>query len=113
MVEHILAHPEAHPIQSEPSDALASLIRRKIRVIGTMTAIYMTNYIGLTLLAGFCPVIMSAHLLGPVNVGFVLIGANYLLSWILAIAYVRAARRHFDPSAARIRFALQAGGKAS
>jgi len=113
MVEHILVYPEARLIESEQSDALAALIRRKIQIIGVMTAIYMTSYIGLTLLAGFFRDIMAAHLLGPVNVGFVLIAANYLLSWILAIAYVRAASRHFDPAAARIRFALQVGGRAS
>jgi uncharacterized membrane protein (DUF485 family) len=113
MVEHILAYPETRPIELAPSEALALLVRRKLRVIGVMTAIYMTSYIGLTLLAGFFRGAMTVHALGPINVGFVLIAANYLLSWILAIAYVRVAHRHFDPLAADIRTILQAGGRAS
>jgi uncharacterized membrane protein (DUF485 family) len=111
MVEHILAHPETRPIELPPGDALASLVRHKVRVIGVMTAIYMTSYIGLTLLAGFFRDAMTAHLLGPINVGFVLIAANYLLSWLLAVTYVRFAGRHFDPAAASIRAALQTGNR--
>jgi len=111
MVEHIPAYTETRQIESAPGDALASLVRHKIRVIGGMTAIYMTSYIGLTLLVGFFRDAMTAHLLGPVNIGFVLIAANYLLSWLLAIAYVRVAGRHFDPPAARIRAALQTGSR--
>ena len=113
MVEHILAYPDARPVERAPGDALALLVRHKFRIIGIMTAIYMTSYIGLTLLAGFFRDAMAVHLLGPVNVGFVLIAVNYLLSWILAIAYVRIAARHFDPLASHIRASSQAGDSVS
>ena len=40
-------------------------------------------------------------MIGSVNLGFMLIGLNYLLSWILAIVYGRVAAAKFDPLAAR------------
>jgi uncharacterized membrane protein (DUF485 family) len=39
--------------------------------------------------------------IGSVNLGFVLIAFNYLLSWVLAIVYGRIAAGRFDPLAAR------------
>ena len=44
---------------------------------------------------------MCTKVIGSVNVGFVLIAFNYLLSWVLAIVYQRIAADKFDPLAAR------------
>jgi uncharacterized membrane protein (DUF485 family) len=64
--------------------------------------VYMVSYVGLTILAGFAREILSASAIGPVNLGFVLIAANYVIAWGLALIYVRVANRHFDPLADRI-----------
>ena len=66
-----------------------------------MTTIFMVGYIGLTILAGFARDLMGTKVIGSVNLGFVLIALNYLLSWILAIVYGRIAAARFDPLAAR------------
>ena len=66
-----------------------------------MTVIFMVGYIGLTILAGFAKDLMGTKVIGSVNLGFVLIAFNYLLSWVLAIAYGRIAASKFDPVAAR------------
>jgi uncharacterized membrane protein (DUF485 family) len=107
MAEHALPIDESSLQRLDSNGDLAALVDRKFRVIGAMTLIYMTSYIGLTVLAGFSRQLMSERALGPVNVGFLLIAANYALSWILALTYVRVANSTFDPVAARIAAAIR------
>ena len=45
--------------------------------------------------------LVGMKVIGSVNLGFVLIALNYLLSWLLAILYGRIAHSRFDPLAAR------------
>ncbi|MBX9710612.1 MAG: DUF485 domain-containing protein, partial [Xanthobacteraceae bacterium] len=63
--------------------------------------IYMVSFIGLTLLADFAKDIVGTRVFGAVNLGFVLIAFNYLLSWTLALVYVRIANDRLDPLAAK------------
>jgi len=35
--------------------------------------------------------------LGPINLGFVLIGGNYLMSWLIAVVYARISASAHDP----------------
>ena len=77
------------------------LIAEKFAVLLPMTVIFMVSYIGLTTLAGFARDLTGMKVVGSVNLGFALIGFNYLLSWALAIVYGRVAARKFDPLAAK------------
>ena len=77
------------------------LIAEKLRFLVPMTAIFMAGYVGLTALAGFATELVGTKVLGSVNLGFVLIAFNYLLSWTLAIIYERIAADRFDPLAAK------------
>lgn len=77
------------------------LIAEKLRFLVPMTVIFMVGYIGLTALAGFARDWMGTRVIGSVNLGFVLIAFNYLLSWVLAIVYGRIAADRFDPLAAK------------
>ena len=85
------------------------LIAEKLRYLVPMTVIFMVGYIGLTILAGFAKDLMGTKVIGSVNLGFVLIAFNYLLSWVLAIVYGRIAANKFDPMATRA--ALQIAGR--
>lgn len=76
-----------------------------------MTIIFMTGYIGLTILAGFARDLMGTPVVGSVNLGFVLIACNYLLSWLLAMVYGRIAASKFDPLAARAAREITEAGK--
>jgi uncharacterized membrane protein (DUF485 family) len=76
------------------------LIAEKLRFLVPMTIIFVVSYVGLTVLAGFAKDIMGTKIVGSVNLGFALIGLNYLLSWALAIVYGRIAAGRFDPLAA-------------
>jgi uncharacterized membrane protein (DUF485 family) len=81
--------------------SLKRLIAEKLKFLVPMTVIFMVGYIGLTVLAGFAKDWMGIRAVGSVNLGFVLIAFNYLLSWVLAIVYGRIAADRFDPLAAK------------
>jgi uncharacterized membrane protein (DUF485 family) len=81
--------------------SVKQLIAEKVKYLVPMTIIFMVSYIGLTVFAGFAKVLMGIKIVGSVNLGFMLVGLNYLLSWVLAIIYGRIAAGKFDPLAAR------------
>jgi uncharacterized membrane protein (DUF485 family) len=79
--------------------SVKQLIAAKLKYLVPMTIVFMVGYIGLTVLAGFAKDLMGAKLVGSVNLGFILIALNYVLSWVLAIVYGRIAADVFDPLA--------------
>jgi len=81
--------------------SVRELIAEKLKYLVPMTIIFMVGYIGLTILAGFARDLMGMRVVGSVNLGFVLITLNYVLSWVLAIVYGRVAASKFDPLAAK------------
>ena len=91
--------------------SVKQLIAEKLKYLVPMTVIFMVGYIGLTILAGFAKDLMGTRVIGSVNLGFVLIALNYVLSWVLAIVYGRIAAGKFDPLA--IRAALEFSGRGS
>lgn len=62
-----------------------------------MVVIYASGYIGLSILAGFGRDIIGMKIYGPFNLGFALIAGNYLMSWLIAIAYAWIAAKSHDP----------------
>jgi uncharacterized membrane protein (DUF485 family) len=81
--------------------SVKALIAEKLKYLVPMTIIFMVGYIGLTVLAGFSKGLLGIKVIGSVNLGFVLIALNYILSWVLAIIYGRIAASKFDPLASR------------
>jgi uncharacterized membrane protein (DUF485 family) len=81
--------------------AIKQLIAEKLRYLVPMTIVFVTSYVGLTTLAGFAKGVAGAKVIGSINLGYVLIAFNYLLSWLLAILYGFIARSKFDPLALR------------
>jgi uncharacterized membrane protein (DUF485 family) len=89
--------------------SVKKLIAEKLKYLVPMTIIFMVGYIGLTVLAGFAKDLMAIKVIGSVNLGFVLIALNYVLSWVLAIIYGRVASEVFDPLAARAAKQIRSG----
>jgi uncharacterized membrane protein (DUF485 family) len=89
--------------------SVRALIGEKLKYLVPMTVVFMTCYVGLTALAGFAKGLVGMKVIGSVNLGFVLIALNYLLSWLLAILYGRIAQSKFDPLAARAASAASEG----
>jgi uncharacterized membrane protein (DUF485 family) len=88
--------------ESTQHTAVALLITAKVAVLAPMTIILFVSYIGLTALAGFAKGFLALKVVGPVNVGYILIAGNYVLAWLLAIIYVHVANTTFDPIAERV-----------
>jgi uncharacterized membrane protein (DUF485 family) len=76
------------------------LVAEKLKYLVPMTVTFMVGYIGLTMLAGFGKNLLGTRIIGSVNLGFILIALNYVLSWVLALVYERIAAEKFDPLAA-------------
>src|SRR5882724_10728053 len=89
--------------------SVRQLIAEKLKYLVPMTIIFMVGYIGLTVLAGFAKDLMAVKVIGSVNLGFVLIALNYVLSWVLAIVYGRVASNIFDPLAAKAAAEIRSG----
>jgi uncharacterized membrane protein (DUF485 family) len=89
--------------------SVRQLITEKLKYLVPMTIIFMVGYIGLTVLAGFAGGLMGTKVIGSVNLGFMLIALNYVLSWVLAIVYGRVANDVFDPLAAKAAAEIRAG----
>jgi len=79
------------------STDVAGLVATKLRCIAPMIAVYLTAYLGLSILCGFAKPVLGTKVLGPVNLGFALIALNYLVAWVLAVIYARVANRVHDP----------------
>ena len=84
-------------IEGVESTEFKTLIDAKQRSIVPMIVIYMAGYMGLSVLAGFGRGILGTKVLGAVNLGFVLIAGNYLMSWVLAVVYARISANRHDP----------------
>jgi len=84
-------------IEGVESAEFKTLIDAKQRSIVPMIVIYMTGYMGLSVLAGFGRGLLGIKVLGAVNLGFVLIAGNYVMSWLLAIVYARISSDRHDP----------------
>ena len=65
----------------EPGSAdVAALVASKLRCIAPMIAVYLTVYLGLSILCGFAKPLLATKVAGPVNLGFALIALNYLVA---------------------------------
>jgi uncharacterized membrane protein (DUF485 family) len=84
-------------VEGVESTEFKALIDAKQRSIVPMIVIYMTGYLGLSVLAGFGRGILGIKVVGAVNLGFVLIAGNYVMAWLLAIAYARISAKSHDP----------------
>lgn len=84
-------------IEGVESVEFKTLIDAKQRSIVPMVVIYIVGYMGLSVLAGFGRGILGTKVLGAVNLGFVLIAGNYVMSWVLGLVYAHISAKRHDP----------------
>jgi uncharacterized membrane protein (DUF485 family) len=101
-VVDVLTTREAEAVPDAWIDGIGSaefktLIDAKQRAIVPMMVIYIVGCLGLSILAGFERDLLGIKVLGAVNLGFVLIAGNYLMSWLLGVAYARISAHRHDP----------------
>lgn len=89
--------PSPQPRKSNVDEpAFRQLVRVKRRSAWPALGVGVGFYLAVSLLAGYAPSLLSTPVLGPINLGFVLILFTYVLTWVIAVLYVRRANRTFD-----------------
>jgi len=82
----------------EPS--FRELVSAKTRFVVPVGVLTLGAYLGVTALAGYARGFMSQSVVGAFSVGYLLIFGVYVMTWAVALVYVRVANRRFDPKAA-------------
>ncbi|HEY3519173.1 MAG TPA: DUF485 domain-containing protein [Gammaproteobacteria bacterium] len=77
------------------TDEFKSLLKAKARFIVPATIFFIVYYFSLPLLVGYAPALMARKVFGVVNVAYLFALSQFLMAWLIAWAYVRAAAR-FD-----------------
>ncbi len=77
------------------------LLAAKRRFIVPATLFFTVYYFALPVLVGYAPELMSKKVFGTVNVAYLFALSQFVMAWLVAVLYVRAAGR-FDASAHNI-----------
>jgi uncharacterized membrane protein (DUF485 family) len=78
-----------------------ALLRAKLRFIVPATIFFVVYYFVLPVLAGAAPELMGKKVWGKLNVAYLFALSQFVMSWVVAGLYLRAAAR-FDKQAADI-----------
>jgi uncharacterized membrane protein (DUF485 family) len=76
--------------------AFIALKTRRSRTVWVLMAICLTSYLGLAVLCGFFRGLLGTKVLGPLNLGYTLILANYAMVWALGVYYLNRSGATFD-----------------
>jgi uncharacterized membrane protein (DUF485 family) len=76
------------------SGAFKALVRAKLRFIVPATLFFIVYYFALPVLVGYAPGLMNRRVFGSVNVAYLFALSQFLMAWVIALLYVRAASRH-------------------
>jgi len=77
------------------TDEFKALLKAKARFVVPATIVFIVYYFSLPLLVGYAPALMATKVFGVVNVAYLFALSQFLMAWLIAWAYVRAAAR-FD-----------------
>jgi uncharacterized membrane protein (DUF485 family) len=84
-------------IDAEPR--FQELHRRKSRFLWILMTISIVYYFLLPIGAAFCPTLFRTRVWGAVNFGICFALSEFVVAWLIAYVYYRAASRKFDPMA--------------
>jgi uncharacterized membrane protein (DUF485 family) len=84
------------------TERFRALLREKRRFLVPATLFFLVYYFALPILVGYFPELMKRTVWGPVNIAYLFALSQFVMAWILAGLYVRAAKR-FDTIAAGLR----------
>jgi uncharacterized membrane protein (DUF485 family) len=83
-------------------DKFHVLLAARRRFVVPATAFFIVYYFALPVLVGYFPELMRIKVLGPVNLAYLFALSQFVMAWLLALLYVRAASR-FDRLARELR----------
>ncbi len=102
------ADPHVDWAETTNDPSFRDLLSSKYRFIVPAFILSVGYYLAITVLAGLAPGFMAQRVIGPLSLGYLLVFATYIVAWVVAVAYVRAADRNFDPKAANAVATFQA-----
>ena len=79
-----------------------ALLGRKRRFVLPATIFFIVYYFALPVLVGYFPDFMARKVWGALNIAYLFALSQFIMAWVLAFLYVRAAER-FDGMAANVR----------
>lgn len=80
----------------------AGLRRARRRFVVPALVVSLGFYLAVTVFVGLAPGIASRPVIGAVNLGYILIFATYVITWIVAVLYVHFSSTVLDPKAKEI-----------
>jgi uncharacterized membrane protein (DUF485 family) len=83
------------------NEEFKDLMAAKARFIVPVTLFFVVYYFALPVLVGYAPKLMSRPVIGPVNIAYLFALSQFIVAWVIAYLYVRAARQ-FDRRAAAV-----------
>jgi uncharacterized membrane protein (DUF485 family) len=97
-----LEQPLSHWDRVAASPRFRTLLREKRQFIVPATVFFLVYYFALPVLVGYFPAFMRTPIVGPVNLAYLFALSQFVMAWVVAWLYVRAAAR-FDQLAAEVR----------
>ena len=78
-----------------------ALLKSKLKFVASATVFFVVYYFALPVLVGYAPALMQTKVFGVLNVAYLFALSQFVMAWVIAALYVRAAGR-FDKMAADI-----------
>jgi uncharacterized membrane protein (DUF485 family) len=78
-----------------------ALLKAKLKFIAPATVFFVVYYFALPVLVGYAPALMEKRIFGVVNLAYLFALSQFIMAWVIAALYVRAAGR-FDKMAEAI-----------
>jgi uncharacterized membrane protein (DUF485 family) len=72
-----------------------ALVKTKLKFVATATVFFVSYYFALPVLVGYAPALMETKVIGVVNLAYLFALSQFVMAWVIAALYVRAAAR-FD-----------------
>ena len=95
-------HPEIDWHAAEESPEFKELVKKRRGWVTPATIFFMAWYFGFIVLAGYAPDFMGKEFITDgFTVGYALALTQFVMVWVLAVAYVRRSGKVFDPLARR------------
>ena len=91
-------HPEIDWLAAENSPEFQELVKKRRSWVLPATIFFMVWYFGFIILAGYAPSFMGKEFLTDgFTVGYALAFTQFIMVWVLAVAYVHRADTVFEP----------------
>jgi uncharacterized membrane protein (DUF485 family) len=78
-----------------------ALLKAKLKFVAVATVFFVVYYFALPVLVGYAPEFMKKTVFGVINIAYLFALSQFVMAWVIAALYVRAAGR-FDKMAAAI-----------